>query len=116
MGVAVAALAGFVPLQELADLTSMGTLIAFVAVAAAVMVLRRIAPDAPRPFRVPLYPAVPILTAVACAYLAYQLPGLTWTLFLCWLSLAAALYLAFGRRRSALREEVEREKSATAVR
>ncbi|WP_327674213.1 MULTISPECIES: amino acid permease [unclassified Streptomyces] len=116
VGVAVAALAGFVPLQELADLTSMGTLIAFVAVAAAVMVLRRIAPDAPRPFRVPLYPVVPILTAAACAYLAYQLPGLTWTLFLCWLALAAALYLAFGRRRSALREEVEREKSATAVR
>ncbi|MFF2507644.1 APC family permease [Streptomyces sp. NPDC058067] len=105
VGVAVAALAGFVPLQELADLTSMGTLIAFVAVAAAVMVLRRIAPDAPRPFRVPLYPVVPILTAVSCAYLAYQLPGLTWTLFLVWLTVATALYLAFGRRRSALREE-----------
>ncbi|MFJ9176374.1 APC family permease [Streptomyces sp. NPDC102360] len=115
VGVGVAALAGFVPLQELADLTSMGTLIAFVAVAAAVMVLRRIAPDAPRPFRVPLYPVVPILTAAACAYLAYQLPGLTWTLFLCWLALAAALYLAFGRRRSALREGVGRETEPTAA-
>lgn len=120
VGVAVAALAGLVPLQQLADLTSMGTLIAFVAVAAALMVLRRIAPDAPRPFRVPLYPLIPVLTALSCVYLAYQLPGLTWTLFLCWLALAAVLYLAFGRRRSALRtdttarEDAEREEQPTA--
>lgn len=111
VGVGVAALAAFVPLQELADLTSMGTLIAFVAVAAAVVVLRRIAPNAPRPFRVPLYPVVPALTAPSCLYLAYQLPGLTWMLFLCWLALASVLYLAFGRRKSALREVAERQQA-----
>ncbi|MDI3405046.1 APC family permease [Streptomyces cavernicola] len=104
VGVLVGGLAAFVPLQYLADLTSMGTLIAFVAVAAAVMVLRRIAPDAPRSYRVPLYPVVPVLAAVSCLYLAWLLPGVTWTLFGCWLLLAAALYLCFGRRHSALRD------------
>ncbi|MBZ4016410.1 amino acid permease [Streptomyces purpurogeneiscleroticus] len=102
VGVLVGLLAALVPLQHLADLTSMGTLAAFIAVAAAVVVLRRIAPDAPRSYRVPLFPFVPILSAASCLYLAYLLPGVTWTLFGAWLLLAAALYLAFGRRGSAL--------------
>ena len=80
VGVCVGGLAAFVPLQYLADLTSMGTLVAFVAVAAAVVVLRRIAPDAPRPYKVPLYPFVPILSAASCLYLAWLLPGITWLL------------------------------------
>ncbi|RFC77154.1 APC family permease [Streptomyces sp. AcE210] len=104
VGAGVGALAAFVPLQYLADLTSMGTLVAFVAVAAAVVVLRRIAPDAPRPYKVPLYPVVPIVSAASCLYLAWLLPGITWALFGGWLVLAALLYLVFGRRHSALRE------------
>jgi APA family basic amino acid/polyamine antiporter len=103
VGAGVGALAAFVPLQYLADLTSMGTLVAFVAVAAAVLVLRRIAPDAPRPYKVPLYPVVPIVSAASCLYLAWLLPGVTWVLFGVWLVLAAVLYLTFGRRHSALR-------------
>ncbi|HCA86347.1 MAG TPA: amino acid permease [Streptomyces sp.] len=99
VGAGVGTLAALVPLQSLADLTSMGTLIAFVAVAAAVVVLRRIAPDVARPFKVPFYPVVPVLCAVSCLYLAYLLPGLTWLLFGGWLLLAAGLYLGFGRRR-----------------
>ncbi|MDI3387784.1 APC family permease [Streptomyces sp. B-S-A8] len=113
VGACVGTLAALVPLQYLADLTSMGTLVAFVAVAAAVVVLRRIAPDAPRPFKVPFYPLVPILSAASCLYLAYLLPGITWILFACWLLLAAALYLAFGRRNSALaRTAADRPDSA----
>ncbi|MFF9016931.1 APC family permease [Streptomyces sp. NPDC014870] len=103
VGAGVGALAAFVPLQHLADLTSLGTLIAFIAVAGALVVLRRIAPDARRPFRVPFYPVVPLLSAASCLYLAWLLPGLTWTLFGGWLLLAAALYLGFGRRHSRLR-------------
>ncbi|WP_326777629.1 APC family permease [Streptomyces sp. NBC_01445] len=103
VGAGVGALAAFVPLQYLADLTSMGTLVAFVAVAAAVIVLRRIVPDAPRPYKVPLYPVVPIVSAASCLYLAWLLPGVTWVLFGVWLVLAAVLYLTFGRRHSALR-------------
>ncbi|MEU6709464.1 APC family permease [Streptomyces wuyuanensis] len=115
VGAGVGLLAAFVPLQHLADLTSMGTLIAFVAVAAAVVVLRRIAPDAPRPFKVPLYPVTPVLSAAACLYLAYLLPGVTWTLFLLWLALASGLYLAFGRRHSRLRGDAAFRGSGTAA-
>ncbi|MGW0699706.1 APC family permease [Streptomyces sp. NPDC002867] len=113
VGVLVGGLAALVPLQYLADLTSMGTLVAFVAVAAAVVVLRRIAPDAPRSYRVPLYPVVPVLAAGSCLYLAYLLPGITWSLFGAWLLLAAALYLGFGRRHSALRADEGREGAAS---
>ncbi|MEU9993922.1 APC family permease [Streptomyces sp. NPDC050848] len=102
VGAGVGLLATLVPLQLLADLTSLGTLMAFVAVAAAVVVLRRTAPDAPRPFQLPLHPLVPVLAAVSCLYLAWLLPGLTWGLFGAWLLLAAGLYLAFGRRHSRL--------------
>ncbi|WP_405779857.1 APC family permease [Streptomyces sp. NBC_01378] len=114
VGAGVGALAAFVPLQYLADLTSMGTLVAFVAVAAAVVVLRRIAPDAPRPYKVPLYPVVPIVSAASCLYLAWLLPGITWALFGGWLVLAAALYLVFGRRHSALRERAVAPEHAAA--
>ncbi|MFI8449998.1 APC family permease [Streptomyces erythrochromogenes] len=102
VGAGVGLLAAFVPLRQLADLTSLGTLMAFVAVAAAVVVLRRTDPDAPRPFRLPLHPLVPVLSGVSCLYLAWLLPGLTWSLFGIWLLLAAGLYLAFGRRHSRL--------------
>ncbi|MET7845598.1 APC family permease [Streptomyces sp. NPDC005356] len=114
VGAGVGALAAFVPLQYLADLTSMGTLVAFVAVAAAVVVLRRIAPDAPRPYKVPLYPVVPIVSAASCLYLAWLLPGITWALFGGWLVLAAALYLVFGRRHSARRERAVAPEHAAA--
>ncbi|MDQ1007178.1 APA family basic amino acid/polyamine antiporter [Streptomyces sp. V4I23] len=116
VGVLVGGLAALVPLQYLADLTSMGTLVAFVAVAAAVVVLRRIAPDAPRSYRVPLYPVVPVLAAGSCLYLAYLLPGITWTLFGAWLLLAAALYLGFGRRHSALRADEGQEGAPSTAR
>ncbi|WP_086710008.1 APC family permease [Streptomyces antimycoticus] len=102
VGLITGTLAALVPLKYLVDLTSMGTLIAFVAVAAAVIVLRRIAPDARRSYRVPFYPVVPILAAASCLYLAYLLPGITWALFAGWLLLAALLYLVFGRRHSLL--------------
>ncbi|MDK0524038.1 amino acid permease [Streptomyces sp. ML-6] len=102
VGLITGVLAALVPLKYLVDLTSMGTLIAFVAVAAAVSVLRRIAPTAHRPYRVPFHPVVPVLAAASCLYLAYLLPGITWTLFAAWLLLAAVLYVVFGRRHSRL--------------
>ncbi|MFK4190253.1 APC family permease [Streptomyces sparsogenes] len=102
VGLITGTLAALVPLKYLADLTSMGTLIAFVAVAAAIVVLRRLAPAARRPYRVPFYPVVPGLTAASCLYLAYLLPGITWALFAAWLLLAAVVYLLFGRRHSLL--------------
>ena len=96
--VLVALLAGFVKLTVLADLVSIGTLFAFVVVSAAVPILRRKRPELPRPFRVPLSPVIPALSAVACVYLMANLSIETWLRFLAWLALGLVVYLTYGRR------------------
>ena len=78
-------MAAFVPLEELANLVSIGTLFAFLLVSAAVPVLRRTRPDLERPFRVPFSPLVPVLSALACLYLMANLSLETWLRFLVWL-------------------------------
>ena len=98
----VALLAAVVPLDTLANLTSMGTLVAFTVVSAGVMVLRRTRPDLPRAFRVPGYPAVPVLSITACVYLIYELPVNTFYMFAGWISLALLLYFTYSIRHSRL--------------
>lgn len=102
VGAFVAILGGFVPLDVLTNLTSMGTLVAFGVVSIAVIVLRVRQPDVPRGFRVPLYPVIPLLSVAACLYLIIGLPWDTFLLFVVWLAIAFALYLAYGRRHSRL--------------
>ena len=102
--VGIAALAGFVPLSSLANLVSIGTLFAFVIVSVAVPLLRRTRPEMRRPFRVPLSPLVPALSALACLYLMTNLSVETWLRFLAWMLLGLAIYLGYGRRRSRVRE------------
>ena len=100
---AVAFVAALVPLDVLINLTSMGTLIAFAAVSAGVLVLRRTQPDLPRGFRVPVYPALPLLSIAACLYLIVSLPWDTHLMFVGWLALAGAVYGGYSIRRSHLR-------------
>jgi basic amino acid/polyamine antiporter, APA family len=99
-GVAVALLAGFIPLNTLAELVNIGTLFAFVLVSIGVIVLRRTRPELHRAFRVPLVPALPIVSALASIYLMFNLPGETWIRFGVWMVLGVVLYYAYGRRRS----------------
>jgi APA family basic amino acid/polyamine antiporter len=98
----VATFAAFANIAEVVDLTNIGTLFAFVLVSAGVIVLRRLEPDRPRPFRAPLVPLTPILSIVACVYLMLQLPRLTWIRFGIWLGLGMLIYLAYGIRHSRL--------------
>jgi basic amino acid/polyamine antiporter, APA family len=98
----VALLAALVPLDMLINLTSMGTLIAFAAVSAGVMILRRRQPDLPRGYRTPLYPVLPIASVCFCLYLIAGLPADTFLMFGLWLAAAAALYFAYSRHRSLL--------------
>jgi APA family basic amino acid/polyamine antiporter len=102
--IVVMILAGFVSLSTLADLVSIGTLFAFVLVSIAVPVLRRTRPDMRRPFRVPLSPVVPIVSALACFYLMLNLSVETWLRFLVWLVLGMAVYLGYGHRNARLAE------------
>lgn len=102
VGVLVAALAAVVPLGELANATSIGTLFAFGLVNVAVIILRRRRPDLPRTFRVPFAPVVPALGAVLCGYAMASLGVSTWVAFGLWMLLGLGLYLGYGRHRSRL--------------
>ena len=102
VGLVVAALAGFIPLAELAELVNIGTLFAFALVSIAVLVLRRTRPDLRRAFRVPLVPFVPILAVLACAGLMLFLTVETWLRFLVWMLLGFVVYFVYSRRRSVL--------------
>ncbi|MFG1952089.1 APC family permease [Micromonospora sp. NPDC048830] len=102
MGLVVAVLAGFIPLEELAELVNIGTLFAFVLVAAAVIVLRRTRPDLPRGFRVPWGPVIPVLAMVACAVLMLFLAVATWLRFFAWMALGLLVYFLYGRHHSRL--------------
>ena len=101
-GVAVAAIAGFVPLTTLAELVNIGTLFAFILVSVGVVILRRTRPDLPRVFRVPAAPVVATLAVLLCVYLMLNLTGGTWLRFLVWMAFGLIVYFTYGRRHSRL--------------
>jgi APA family basic amino acid/polyamine antiporter len=103
----VALVAGFVPIQILGEMTSIGTLFAFVVVSIAVLVLRVKRPEVPRPFRVPFGPVIPILGVLFCAYLMLSLTVMTWVRFLGWLDIGMVIYWFYGRRHSPLVDPAE---------
>jgi APA family basic amino acid/polyamine antiporter len=101
-GVGVAALAAVVPLSELANLVSIGTLFAFVLVSAGVVILRRSRPDLERSFKVPGVPWLPILSILACTWLMVNLSVETWARFVIWLVIGFVIYFLYGNRHSRL--------------
>lgn len=105
VAVVVAVLAGFVPLDYLADMVSIGTLVAFIVVAVAVILLRVREPDLPRGFRVPGYPVTPVLAILACGYILFSLHWYTWLAFGVWVSVALVFYFSWGRHHSALNQQ-----------
>jgi APA family basic amino acid/polyamine antiporter len=98
--VLVALVASLTPIGKLEEMVNIGTLSAFALVSLAVPVLRRTRPDLPRAFRVPLSPALPVVSALVCAYLMLNLSVETWLRFLVWMVLGFVLYFAYGYRRS----------------
>jgi APA family basic amino acid/polyamine antiporter len=101
-GAFVALLAAFLPINVLLLLVNMGTLLAFVLVCLAVLVLRRVAPQATRPFRVPLVPLVPVLGMLSCFTLMLSLPSENWLRLAVWLAIGLCVYFGYGRRHSLL--------------
>jgi APA family basic amino acid/polyamine antiporter len=101
-GLFVASLAAFLPISVLLMLVNMGTLLAFVIVCAAVLIMRRTHPEAERPFRVPFVPLVPILGIASCLLLMFSLPSENWLRLFVWLGLGLVIYFAYGRRHSNL--------------
>ena len=111
-GVFVASVAAVVPLRVLAELVNIGTLLAFVIVCGAVLIMRRTNPNAARPFRVPLVPLVPILGIIFCLVLMFSLPSENWLRLGIWLAVGLGIYFLYGRHHSVmaryLAEEISR--------
>jgi APA family basic amino acid/polyamine antiporter len=112
IGVFVATLTGFLPIDALLHLTNIGTLFAFVIVCLAVLIMRKINPDAERPFRAPLYPFVPILGILTCLLLMFSLPVENWYRLIAWMVLGLAIYFAYGYSHSVLGKRDETSSAA----
>jgi APA family basic amino acid/polyamine antiporter len=101
-GIFVASLSAVLPLRILSGLINIGTLLAFVIVCAAVLVMRKTNPEAKRPFRAPLVPLVPILGIATCLLLMFSLPAENWLRLFLWLLIGLIIYFLYGRRHSML--------------
>lgn len=99
---AVGLFAAFAPLSLVGQLTSIGTLLAFVIVCASVVVLRRTHPDLPRPFRTPLVPWIPLLGMLICLGLMLSLDLATWARLVVWIAIGLAVYFLYGKHHSHL--------------
>ena len=104
VAIVAAILSGFIPLDKLADMVSIGTLTAFIIVSVGVIILRVREPDLPRAFKVPGYPVTPVLSVLACGYILASLHWYTWIAFSGWVTLALIFYFVWGRHHSALNE------------
>jgi len=83
---------------------SIGTLLAFVIVCIGIIVMRKTNPDAPRPYRTPLVPIVPILGVLVCFAMMYSLNIETWYRLVIWLAIGLAIYFGYGIKHSHLRQ------------
>ena len=105
IGVAVALLSAFANIDEIVELTNIGTLFAFVLVCIGIMILRHRDPDRKRAFRTPFVPYVPIAGIVVCIYLMSGLPLATWIRFGVWLLIGLVIYFLYGFHRSRLAQK-----------
>jgi APA family basic amino acid/polyamine antiporter len=101
-GVFVGLAPTFLTQNQALELTSIGTLFAFIVVAVGVIALRMREPERARPFRCPGYPVTPVLAIVSCAGLMWGLPPANWWRFGIWLLVGLAIYVGYGRRHSRL--------------
>lgn len=110
----VAVLAAVLPINFLAEMTSIGTLVAFLVVSVGVIILRRTAPDLPRGFKVPGYPVTPILSIVGCLWIIRSLRLVTIAAFVLWTTGVLLWYFFYGRSHSRLELADEEESAAVA--
>ena len=114
-GLAVAIFAGCANINEVVELTNIGTLFAFVLVAVGILVLRYTDPTRVRPFRTPLMPWIPLGAIITCGYLMFQLPWVTWKRFIIWLAIGFVIYFLYGVRHSRLRRGPDEDPSEVIV-
>lgn len=93
-------LAGFVPIDSIAELCNIGTLWAFFMISLTVIVLRKTQPLLDRNFKVPFVPIIPVISMALCAFLASQLDVVTWIVFIIWTCAGMIIYFIYGRKHS----------------
>jgi APA family basic amino acid/polyamine antiporter len=103
IGCAAAIGAGLLPIDALLQMTNIGTLFAFTIVCAAVLVMRKLHPNAERPFRCPGAPLVPILGIICCVVLMLSLPAANWYRLIVWLLIGLVIYFTYSRHHSVMR-------------
>ncbi len=110
VGVVVAFFPAVLPINRLAELVNMGTLLAFAIVCAGVWILRRRMPDLRRPFKTPWVPVVPILGIFTALYLVWTLPALTKEVVVAWLIVGLGIYFTYSVRHSKVQKALGTER------
>ena len=106
VGMTVALISGFAPINLVAEMCNIGTLFAFIIAAASVLILRRTQPNLERPFRCPAPYIVAPLAMASCFYIMISLPEATWIRFIVWSVVGLGVYLLYGSRHSKLNRNV----------
>ncbi|MFC4263607.1 amino acid permease [Ferruginibacter yonginensis] len=104
LSIFISLFAGFVPISVVGEMTSIGTLLAFVMVCVGILILRKKEPNLPRPFKTPFVPLVPILGIVTCVAMMISLPFDTWLRLFVWLFIGFVIYFGYGKKHSKLRQ------------
>ena len=103
--VLVGAFAAFIPGDVVGDMTSIGTLFAFILVCIAVIILRKTEPDLPRQFKTPFVPVVPILGILVCSAMIFGLGWPNWLRLFGWLAIGFVIYFTYSKKNSKLRQQ-----------
>jgi len=112
VGLLAAIVGSITPIDDIGKMVNIGTLLAFVIVSIAVMVLRRTNPEQPRPFRTPWVPLVPILGVISNGYMMYKLGWVNWARLIVWLVIGLVVYFTYGRFHSRVQADLGVEKAA----
>ena len=108
VGLLAATVGSLTPIEDIGRMVNIGTLLAFVIVSIAVLVLRRTNPEQPRPFRTPWVPLIPILGVVSNGFMMYKLGWVNWARLFVWLAIGLVVYFTYSRHHSRV-QAMERE-------
>ncbi|MBL7720421.1 MAG: amino acid permease [Chitinophagaceae bacterium] len=112
----VSAFAAFIPPDIVGEMTSIGTLFAFILVCAGILVMRKTMPEIPRAFKTPFVPVVPILGIAVCLFMMVFLPMDTWIRLIVWMLIGLDIYLVYGAKHSKLGNGTDRRKGMRVAR